>query len=91
MTSHRAPTHTDDHAGDGESSTGWSPDALIADMEASNGLLDELHALKYGEQPRGLGWAWNDYEDVRVTTVIINGKPYLFDPLTRELRERKAS
>lgn len=72
---------------DGDPSEGWTPDSLLTGGDLEQSLLDVLHALKYGEEPRGLGWAWNDVEEVRKSVVRINGELHEFDPLTRELRK----
>lgn len=70
---------------DEQGSLCFDPELLVQAIEVDNGLLDELHALKYGEQPRGLGWAWRQAEGVAPSTVRINCMPYTFDPLTRRL------
>jgi hypothetical protein len=72
---------------DEQDDVSYDPSAIALAIERENGLLDELHGLKYGELPHGHGWAWDRYEDVRKSVVTINGIPHSFDPLTRKVEK----
>src|SRR5262245_8953236 len=72
----------DEHDSDGDPSEGFTPAKLLDAGDLEQSLLDVLHALKYGEEPRGLGWAWNKAEEVALSPVHINGTAYTFNPIT---------